>query len=123
MPTTSSGLAQESAAPDEAAVVAQFIAFLQSRQRPTVSHRASSADSTRPATPVASRRSSRSSTRFPTEHRVGLFAQPRTYPAFIRFANASSATDREKDVRGMSIKVRQVHGDNLTPGKRLRTSS
>jgi len=50
----------------------------------------------------------------PEPHRVGLFAKPGTYPAFIRFANASSATDREKDVRGMSIKVREVHGENLT---------
>jgi hypothetical protein len=50
----------------------------------------------------------------PDNQRVGLFAQPRTYPAFIRFANASSATDREKDVRGMSIKLRDVRGPNLT---------
>jgi len=51
------------------------------------------------------------------EHRVGLFARPRTFPAFIRFANAASASDREKDLRGMSIKLRQVDGENLTPGE------
>ena len=34
------------------------------------------------------------------DHRVGMFAAPRTYDAWIRFANASSQSDREKDVRG-----------------------
>ena len=52
----------------------------------------------------------------PAEHRVGLFAVPRTYQAVIRFANASSQSDRERDIRGMSIKVAPVLGDNLTPG-------
>ena len=51
------------------------------------------------------------------EHRVGLFAEPRTYAAWIRFANAGSKTDREKDVRGMAIKVFDVPGANLTPGE------
>lgn len=47
--------------------------------------------------------------------KVGLFQQPRSYSAWIRFANATSASDREKDVRGMSIKVRDVSGQTLTP--------
>ena len=50
------------------------------------------------------------------EHRVGLFAKPATYAAWIRFANASSDTDRDADVRGMSIKVLDVPGRNLTAG-------
>jgi catalase len=53
----------------------------------------------------------------PPEHRVGLFAEPRTYAAWIRFANASSKTDRDRDVRGMSIKVFDVPGENLTAGE------
>jgi len=52
----------------------------------------------------------------PRELKVGLFEQPRSYSAWIRFANAASASDREKDLRGMSIKVRGVRGDNLTAG-------
>jgi hypothetical protein len=52
----------------------------------------------------------------PTGHRVGLFATPRTYQAWIRFANASSASDRDRDIRGMSIKLSAVAGENLTPG-------
>jgi hypothetical protein len=50
------------------------------------------------------------------ELRVGLFAQPRTYKAAIRFANAVSQSDREKDVRGMAIKISGVQGRNLTLG-------
>src|SRR5262245_49872110 len=52
----------------------------------------------------------------PTHLRIGLFARSHTYPAWIRFANANSATDREKDVRGMSISLSDVAGENLTPG-------
>jgi hypothetical protein len=50
------------------------------------------------------------------ELQVGLFAKPATYAAWIRFANASSDTDRDADVRGMSIKVLDVPGKNLTAG-------
>jgi hypothetical protein len=50
------------------------------------------------------------------ELRVGIFAQPRTYRASIRFANAVSTSDRDKDVRGMSIKVSGIQGRNLTLG-------
>jgi len=49
------------------------------------------------------------------EVQVGLFARPATYAAWIRFANAASNTDRDADVRGMSIKVLDVPGRNLTP--------
>ena len=51
------------------------------------------------------------------EHRVGLFAKPHTFDAWIRFANAQSENDREKDVRGMSVRVSGVTGENLTPGE------
>ena len=44
------------------------------------------------------------------ELRVGLFARPATYPATIRFANATTTTDRDKDVRGMSIRLTGVAG-------------
>ena len=50
------------------------------------------------------------------EHRVGLFASPVTFPAAIRFANATSASDRDRDIRGMSVRVHDVRGPNLTEG-------
>lgn len=43
----------------------------------------------------------------------GLFAQPGTHPALVRFANASSADDSAKDFRCMSIKVLEVEGQSL----------
>jgi hypothetical protein len=52
----------------------------------------------------------------PGDLRVGLFTEARTFKAWIRFANASSQTDREKDVRGMSIKLFDAGGENLTAG-------
>jgi hypothetical protein len=52
----------------------------------------------------------------PAERRVGLFGVPRTYRAQVRFANAASASDRERDIRGMSIRVLGVDAPNLTAG-------
>ena len=116
MPSTSTGLAEEIMAPDEAAVVGEFITFLReasARRYPTgVIRRFNQARHSRCVEAEFTVLDT-----LPPEHRVGLFVQPRTFPAFIRFANAASASDREKDLRGMSIKVRSVDGDNLTPGE------
>jgi hypothetical protein len=49
----------------------------------------------------------------PADLRVGLFAAPRSYPAWIRFASATDGPDTEKDFRGMSIKLMQVEGSKL----------
>lgn len=43
----------------------------------------------------------------------GLFAQPGSHRARIRFANASGEDDSKKDLRGMSIKVFDVTGEPL----------
>jgi hypothetical protein len=101
--------------PDEAAVIADFIAFLKEASRRRY-----------PAGPILRFNQGRDSgcvdaeftvlPDLPGDLRVGLFAAPRTYRAWIRFANAASRSDREKDVRGMSIKVYDVPGVNLTPG-------
>ena len=49
----------------------------------------------------------------PADLRVGLFASPRTFPTWIRFANASADPDTAKDFRGMSLKLMQVEGTKL----------
>jgi len=49
----------------------------------------------------------------PDTLRHGLFAQPGSHRARIRFANASSEDDSKKDLRGMSIKVFDVRGESL----------
>jgi len=110
------GLAEETIVPDEQATIAEFIAFLKATSathHPTGvvprfnQGRAAGcvdAEFTVPAD-------------LPPDLRVGLFAQPRTYNARIRFANASSTSDRERDVRGMSIKVHGAPAENLTAGE------
>jgi catalase len=108
-------LGAETIAPDEAAITAAFIAFL--------------TDATTRRNPSGTKRrfnQARHTACLDAEftvlpglaaaHRVGVFAQPRTYPAWIRFANASSESDTERDIRGMSLRLSPVAGQNLTPG-------
>jgi hypothetical protein len=108
-------LAEEVVGSDEAAVVAQFVEFLKAtstRHHPngTVPRfnqgRAAGCVDAELVVPDG----------LPQDLRVGLFAHPRSYKARIRFANASSQSDKERDVRGMSIKVSGAAGENLTPG-------
>lgn len=107
--------AEETVAPDEAALTAEFIAFLKNvsaKRHPTGviprfnQGRAAGCVNAEFIVPDG----------LPPELRVGLFAEPGTYQARIRFANATSQSDTERDVRGMSIKVSGVRGGNLTSG-------
>jgi hypothetical protein len=110
-------LAEETIAADEAATVAEFITFLQesSARRPRA-----------PGAPIGRFNQTRAAgcvdaefvvpADLPAALRVGLFAQPASYRARVRFANATSTSDRERDIRGMSVKVYGVAGENLTPG-------
>ena len=110
-----SGLAEETIAADEARITAQFIAFLKAaserRFRPGQRQRFNQARATSCVDAEFTVLGG-----LPADTRVGLFAVPRSYRAWIRFANAASATDRERDIRGMSIRVLGVEGPNLTPG-------
>ena len=111
------GLAQEVIGPDEAAVTSEFIAFLEAASRRR-----------HPDGPVRRFNQGRAAgcveaeftvaAGLPAALRVGVFGTPGTYRAYIRFANASSDSDREKDVRGMSISLADVPGENLTAGCR-----
>jgi len=51
----------------------------------------------------------------PPEWRVGVFKEARSYPAIIRFSNASPTVqpDYKKDCRGMAIKLLGVEGEKL----------
>lgn len=110
------GLGEETIARDEAALTTAFIAFLKAatekRYPSGTKRRFNQARATACVdaefTVVDG---------LPSEHQVGLFALPRAYQAAIRFANASSESDRERDIRGMSIRVFDVGGPNLTPGR------
>ncbi|MBD2100341.1 hypothetical protein [Leptolyngbya sp. FACHB-261] len=54
----------------------------------------------------------------PEALKVGIFAQPKTYPIWARFSNASSVekrgrikSDLDPDVRALAIKLLQVEGE------------
>lgn len=51
----------------------------------------------------------------PEALRVGVFKQPATYPAWIRFSNQDGTInpDIDKDIRGMAIKLMGVPGEKL----------
>jgi hypothetical protein len=108
-------LAHETLSPGEAVLTAEFIDFLRNAsaarypsgvmRRFNQSRHAGCVDAEFTVLPG-----------LPEELRVGLFAQSRTCRAWVRFASAASTSDRERDVRGMSISVKGVPGANLTPG-------
>ena len=109
---------RETAAPDEAQLTAEFIEFLKraSAARPRGSTgevlrfnqgRATGCVDAEFTVPEG----------LPASLRVGLFATPRTYKAVIRFANATSLTDRDRDTRGMAIGVFDAAAENLTAGQ------
>jgi hypothetical protein len=49
----------------------------------------------------------------PGELRHGLFAEPRSFKALIRFSNGAARDDRKGDAHGMAIKLFEVPGDKL----------
>jgi hypothetical protein len=55
--------------------------------------------------------------RLPEDLRVGIFAEPRTYSAWVRFSNQSGtiAPDSKGDIRGAAIKLMGVPGPTLQP--------
>jgi hypothetical protein len=55
----------------------------------------------------------------PAELRVGLFAMPHTYPAWVRLSNLNPTpqADRKKDIRALSIKLMDVGGRRLWQGE------
>src|SRR5262245_43781257 len=107
-------IAQESVEPDEAAVVSDFVTFLKAT---SLKHH--------PSGVIPRFNQGRAAGCVDAEFvvpdgldpdlRIGLFGRAAAYRARIRFANASSQSDTERDVRGMSIKVAGVAGNNLTP--------
>ncbi|HPH28884.1 MAG TPA: catalase family protein [Pseudomonadota bacterium] len=54
----------------------------------------------------------------PGHAQVGLFAQPRTFSALVRFSNGQGKrqADGRPDVRGMAVKVLGVPGKKVIPG-------
>lgn len=110
-------LARETIPADEGQVVAEFVAFLKETTRKRAEETREPIrrfNQTRAAGCVDAEFTVPSD--LPATLRVGVFATPAVHRARIRFGNATSLTDREPDMRGMSIKVLGVPGQNLTSG-------
>jgi hypothetical protein len=60
----------------------------------------------------------------PEHLQVGIFAQPKTYAAFMRFSNGNSRTqpDSKGDGRGMAIKLLDVLGQKVLSGEENATT-
>jgi hypothetical protein len=60
----------------------------------------------------------------PSDLRHGIFAEPRTYPAWIRFSSSSARPqpDARRDAHGMAIKLMGVQGDKVLPAERDATT-
>lgn len=60
----------------------------------------------------------------PEEFRVGVFKEPRTYPAWIRFSNSGEepAADIKKDIRGFALKLMGVEGEKLIESQKDATT-
>ena len=60
----------------------------------------------------------------PDELRIGVFKETRTYPAYIRFSNASTTiqADSRRDIRGMAIKLLGVEGEKLLENEKHETT-
>src|SRR5262249_38860820 len=54
----------------------------------------------------------------PSDLKVGLFREPRTYPAWIRFSNGSQDDDGGGDIHGMAIKLMEVAGQKVLDEER-----
>jgi hypothetical protein len=109
-------LAAETPAADEPEVIAEFVEFLRAASvRRTPSGAMPRFNQGRTSGCVTAEMTVPAD--LPAELRVGLFAVPGKYAARVRFAHASSDSDTERDVRGMSIKVFDAGGVNLTSGE------
>jgi hypothetical protein len=60
----------------------------------------------------------------PAHARVGIFATPGTYDAWVRFSNGAPtrAADHRPDVRGFAVKVLGVPGEKLIAGQKDATT-
>ena len=54
---------------------------------------------------------------FPDRYKVGIFSEPKTYKAWVRFSTNFNKPDYEKNTRGMAVKLMGVEGQKILPEK------
>jgi hypothetical protein len=55
--------------------------------------------------------------KLPQSYRVGLFREPKTFPAWVRFSTLKEQDDSKGDLHGLAIKVMKAESDGLAPDK------
>jgi catalase len=58
----------------------------------------------------------------PERYKVGLFAKPGIYTAYIRFSNGAEMRDEKKDIHGMAIKLTGVPGAKVLEAEASATT-
>jgi len=58
----------------------------------------------------------------PDRFKVGLFAKPATYTAYVRFSNGKNEDDTQPDVHGMAVKLTGVPGRKILDGEAEATT-
>lgn len=123
-PREVSGVSQESVPPGEEAAVAQVLELTRRKfERDYANVRPALRDQ-HPKSHGSVRAEFVVSSDVPVELQYGIFAEPRTYPAWIRFSSSSARPqpDSRRDAHGMSIKVMGVGGEKILPGEREATT-
>lgn len=115
MPSVAAAL--EQVAPDEQLYIDELIDTLRAKMRKDYAGKLTLRDA-HPKMHGVVRATLRVEPDLPAELRVGVFAQPTSYPAWVRFSNASGevSSDDAKDVRGVAIKLMGVPGPKLLEG-------
>ena len=54
----------------------------------------------------------------PDDLKVGIFREPRSYPAWVRYSNGSQDDDGVGDIHGMAIKLMDVDGPKVLDDER-----
>jgi hypothetical protein len=58
----------------------------------------------------------------PVRYKVGLFAKPATYAAYVRFSNGGMVDDTKPDIHGMAIKLTGVPGRKVLEAEAAATT-
>lgn len=116
-------IATEYPAPDEAAVIADMVGALKRRLEKDYPDGERTKRDAHPKQHGLVRAEFTVMPDIPETLKIGVFADPKTYDAYVRYSNAfPGQPDIKKDSRGMAIKLMGVPGDKLLPELKTATT-
>jgi len=122
--TSAPNLGQENPPPGEAETIKRTLELFEKKQRETYPPASLARRGQHAKTTACVRAEFIVDPKLPPELRVGVFATPRSYPAWIRFSNGSEKVqpDTTPDVRAIAIKLLDVPGDKILDGEKDATT-